>query len=212
MTLKKVLAAVAGVALVGVAGPAWAAAPYDITVGSSTSGTFALAGDAAGGIDFAVQGPDDVQLLGCEIATASGTITAELGSDGLGVGTITDTTWEDCIGPGGLSMQVTHVGNWSINIDGDASGTQVDGYIGDVQAQVSDIDASGMLCNFTVTGEAHGYFDTVTQQLVVEEVGFSGNLELSGVTGCFGLVTNGNPADFEGAYDIDSPGGLIDIN
>lgn len=68
------------------------------------------------------------------------------------------------------------------------------------------------ICGFTVTGSARFTFNESTQQLAIEETGFTGNLTVSKVRGCLGLVQNGQAMNLTMNLQVNSPDGAINIS
>jgi len=128
---------------------------------------------------------------------ASGTLESGSGLSGTDIGTITSTTFSKCTGPLGLSFTVKQVGTWDINITSSSGGIS-DGFISSVDATLS-----GPLCSATVTGSADASYSNSTGVLTLKPVSGSGHvLTVSGVSGCLGLINNGDTSSFDGAYTI----------
>ena len=213
MKFKKTAVVLGASALVALAGPAMAAPPYTIGVGTSTSGAHAFSA-SAGTISFSVAHGSGTVNLGCTSGSANGSVTAGTSSTGLGVGSIASSTWNGCIGPGGLAMNVTQPTAWSLNLTGTAStGTSdnVAGYVGAVNAHVASALTSGgvPLCSFDVVGSADAILHESGQSLQIAES--AGNLVLDNVSGCFGAVANDDVASFATTYAITSPDGAISV-
>ena len=211
----KLLAAAGAAALVIVASPAMAHAPYTVTAGSQTTGTVAFDGTTtADGIKFYT----DFVTMGCESGSATGNV--NLGTvdgdgdgtpDGNGVANITDTGWNNCIGPLGIAMTVDQIGTWDLNVQGNNVGGVIAGTITNVNARVASVTPGQ--CEFTVTGQVGGSFDDEyfdpnidppkkQQLLTVDDTSPDNNLVVSDVTGCFGQVVTGDQAYFAATYDI----------
>lgn len=235
--LTKLAGLVGAVGLVALANPAMAAGPIQIDVGANTTGSHAWTATAKKvplpnhGINFVVwHGSNPVQM-GCDNATATGTINAGGSSSGLNVGSITGTTWGNsptaaCEGPGGIPMDVTQVGTWSLNVDLNPKPTHpiadnnLTGWVGNVEAHVESKIPG--LCEFDVIGTADAIFKekvlkdagppaVYAQELEIDETTATGNLTVVNVDGCFGEIEDGDPADFTGKYNITSPDGLINF-
>lgn len=71
--------------------------------------------------------------------------------------------------------------------------------------------SSNAICGFTVTGSARFSFNESTQQLAIDETGFTGNLRASNVRGCLGLVRNGQAMNLTMNLQVNSPDGSINI-
>lgn len=214
---KKYLLSIPAAAVLLVAAPAMAAAapPYTVTVGTNTSGTHAVTGATSAPIDFEVDGPFGPVPMTCASSSANASVTAGVSSTGVGIATISSTTWTSCDGPFGLSLDVAHAGSWSIDVTdptvaAGATETAVTGTISNVEAHVSD--ATGT-CDFVVKGTVDGSVNEVAQQLVVNETG-DGSLKIDSVApggDCLGLIAVGDDASFAGTYDLTSANGVLAI-
>ena len=201
----KLLAAAGAAALVIVASPAMAAAPYTVTAGSQTTGTAAFDGaTTADGIVFYT----DFVEMGCASGSATGNVTLGTNSTGNGVANIADTGWNDCVGPLGIPMTVDQIGTWDLNVQGDNVSGVIGGTITKVNARVASVTPGQ--CEFTATGQVGGSFNENTQQLTVDDLSADTALVVSDVVGCFGQVLEGDAAYFAATYDItnSSDGGL----
>ena len=201
--------------LVALAGPAMAAAPYAVSVGSATSGAHGFTAATTNGIAFAVSHGAGTVNLGCTSGTANGSVTAGTNATGANVGSISSSSWTGCIGPAGLAMNVTQVGSWSLNLTGSQSAATTDdiaGNVGNVRAHVqAALGAS--VCSFDVVGTAdailHESASGGGQTLEIAEN--SANLTLENVVNCFGAVANGDEASFATTYAITSADGVINV-
>lgn len=211
MKFKKTAAALAATGLVALAGPAMAAGPYQVDVGTNTTGSFAFTGATSSGINFVVDGNSGPINMTCTSATASGTIVAGANATGNGVANITGTTWSGCTGLG-LNLSVTHSGTWKLNATGTATAAATDNVAGNVGSVAASVAAPFGACSFTVAGKVNGAYKEATKELAVNESGFTGNLSVgSTVTGCLGLISPGAAADFVGTFNITSPSGTPNI-
>ncbi|GGF37437.1 hypothetical protein GCM10011519_08720 [Marmoricola endophyticus] len=197
--LPTALATLGAAGVLAFSGPAFAAGSYTVTAGGQSTGTTAFTG-TAGSISFTTPGAD----LSCGGGTAGGTL--NLGtSDGTGIADISSASFSDCVGPLGIPLDVTQTGDWTLNATG-TPGAVTDGSITGVSAHVSNPDGQ---CDFDVTGAVDGNFDSANQQLNVT----SGNvLTLSNVNGCFGILNDGDTADFSATYDVVADAGAIAIS
>jgi hypothetical protein len=213
MKLRHLVAGAATVGLVALSGPAFAAGPpYTVAVGGSTSGTQAVTATSTGTVQFTARNNSGVIInMNCTSVSGNGTVTKGTGL--TQVATITSTTWVGCRIPGGPAT-VTQNGIWNLTGTGSTAtaGTSdtVAGYVGNANASVA-LTSSPALCSFTVTGQADGTFNEATQQLVINETGYSGDLTLSSVGPCLGQLQNGNPANMITTLNI-STGGAGAIN
>lgn len=191
---RKSLAAAGAAALIVVGGTAaFAGPPWTISVGGSSTGAPASYTAESGPVDFTVPGLN----LGCDSSDAAGTITPGATSSTAGV--ITSTTFDNCVGPLGIPLEVNQTGTWDINITGDNSGGVTPGQIGNVSASVSNPDG---LCSFDVSGTVAGSFDENNQALTADNTSGPDTLFVENVNGCFGLILEGDPATFDATYDL----------
>ncbi|MBC6461989.1 hypothetical protein, partial [Actinomadura sp. HBU206391] len=139
--------------------------------------------------------------LSCSSASAGGAIPNGTSATGAGVGTITSSSFTNCTGPLGITFTVTQVGTWNINaVSPNATAGVVNGTITNVSARLA-----GSLCSANVTGGVPGTYDNNTAQLSVNPTAPNPNnvsLTVSGVSGCFGLLRNGDTATFTGTYNV----------
>jgi len=189
----------AAVAVMG-AGPANAAT---WTVGPTPpTGPFTFTG--AAGQTLLTDTTTGTQLT-CTSSTATGNAIRGSGQPGAGIAKITGTTFSNCTGPLGISFTVLHSGTWLLNAV-TPTATGADGTITAIQARLS-----GSLCSATVSGSVPAKFvnsNTATPpsqaQLQVLPTN-PGTLTISNVSGCFGLIRNGDKASFRGTYNITNP-------
>lgn len=203
------LTVAAGASVVALsAAPAIAAPTYTVKAGTKTAGTTTYTAATTGAspqVKFAANGNN----LSCTSSTAKGSV--KLGSklSGVGLGTITGTTWTGCIGPLNLPVTVTQTGTWSINATGTTTTAGVTaGTISGIAANVS-VNQGG--CSFTVSGSVKSALTTTAtkQQLKVNP---SLTLTLSKVVGCFGLLANGNKASIAATYNVKAASGKLAIS
>lgn len=213
MKLRHLVAGAATLGLVALSGPAFAAGPpYTVTVGGATSGTFSVSAASSGPVVFtAKNNAGTVVNMNCTAVSGTGSVVA--GTNKNPVATITSTTWTGCRIPGGAAT-VTQAGTWNISGTGSnaTAGTEtIAGNVNNVTAGVA-LTASPSVCSFTVTGQADGAFNEATQQLVINETGYSGDLVLSGVGPCLGQLQSGNFADMQATLNVSSSGGAINLS
>lgn len=215
---KKTAALVAAVGIVAVAGPASAAPPWVVTVGSQTTGQVPFSAYTKAPITFTVVNGANTVPMTCGAAAATGIVRPGSYSTGLAVAEIQGTAWSQCTGPG-LSLNVYHPVNskWNLNLTG-TSGPTWAGYINNISARVESKPVG--VCSFNVTGRADGSFNTAqvagnnnyTQTLTINQPNTSSNLTVSGVSGCLGLIANGNRAGFQGSFKVYNSVGLVGIS
>jgi hypothetical protein len=136
------------------------------------------------------------------VATGSGKSGTYKGASPLKVGTTTKLTFNNCTGPLGSVSTKPMSYPYLIKVDSKTTSKGItDGIIGPVKVGVS---MTG--CSFTVTGTAPGYFDNANHTLVVtNKVTGALNkaqLTISGVSGCAGIVKNGQHPTYVGTYSI----------
>jgi hypothetical protein len=135
--------------------------------------------------------------LTCKSASAAGTLESGSGLSGTDIGTITSSSFTTCTGPLSLSFKVKQSGTWDLNVTASSGGVST-GFISGIKAALS-----GPLCSATVTGSADVSYSNSTGVLTVAPVSGSGHtLTVSGVSGCLGLINNGDTTTFNGAYTI----------
>lgn len=137
------------------------------------------------------------QTLTCNSGTAPGTTKVGKGLSGTGIGHINGpkTTWNTCTGPAGLKFKVTGINTWNLNALSYAAPV-TKGSITNVKATVVDQG----VCSFTVTGRVGVSYSNKTRVLTVP--GSAATLKISNVSGCLGIVNNGDHASFKGKYKL----------
>lgn len=219
---KKTAAFLAAVGIVAVAGPASAAPPWVVTVGAQTTGQVAFSAYTKAPIQFVVAGPLGQAAMSCGQASAAGAILPGSYPTGVGVARIDGTAWGKCVGVG-QQLNVYHVEQpnqlkWLLNLTG-TTGPTWSGFINQINARV--VAKTGpSICSFNVTGRANATFNTAqvagnnnfTQTLTVNQPNTVPNLVVSNVVGCFGQITNGNSASFNGSFKVYNSVGLVGIS
>lgn len=219
MRFKKTAALLAAAGLFAVASPATAAPPWVVTVGSQTSGQVPFSAYTKAPIAFTVLNGTSTVNMSCGAASAAGIVRPGSYSTGLAVAEIQGTAWSKCVGPG-LNLSVYHPGpnnRWNLNLTGTTGPTWA-GYINNINANVQSNPVG--VCSFNVTGRANATFNTAqvagnnnyTQTLTVNQPNTSTNLTVSGVSGCLGLIANGNQAGFAGSFKVYNSVGLVGIS
>jgi hypothetical protein len=139
----------------------------------------------------------------CSGSNASGTINSASGvTIPAAAGTADALSFSGCSGPlGTVNTSVTALPYTITLADWDSTNNRATGYIGNVNVRVSM-----PLCSFTVTGNAPGYYDNATNSLVMDPTialptGVSG-LAVSAVSGCAGLVHNGDQPTYRSSYSV----------
>ncbi|XVQ09125.1 hypothetical protein ACQP1W_42335 [Spirillospora sp. CA-255316] len=141
-------------------------------------------------------------VLECVDAEADATINDVTDHPGPQIATIDNTTWTTCTGPFGLTFNVSHSGTWDLNAVQPTADPAVSvGSITNISASIS-----GPACNATFTGGVPGYYRNATGTLSVDPTAPDpGNVSLvaSNVSGCLGIIQNGDQAEFTGNFAID---------
>jgi hypothetical protein len=135
---------------------------------------------------------DGLVSMTCTGSSAAGVLKSGSGITSP-VGTITSLGYSGCTGPLGAVTVVTSGFPYQINAVSYASGT-TQGNVSGVSAKVS---MTG--CSFTVTGSAPGNFVNSTHTLNLTA---GTGLTVSGVSGCLGLVKNGDKPTYVASYKL----------
>lgn len=200
---------------------------YTVAVGGSTAaGMHNVTADNTTGVTFQVNDAGAVRTMTCTDVHFPGTgapATDAYVNSGSGIVDIADlasSTWNGCLFAG-QPLTVEQIGTWVLNGDGAANVGATDvisGHVHAIQAHVVDTATGGLLCDFTVSGtagnndgRADGTYNEASKVLSVNETDYTGNLRVWNVSGCFNQLTDGDPADFVGDFDVNSPDGTIDI-
>lgn len=214
MKFKKTAALVGVTALVALAGPAMAVPTLVQVDGNGANVDYPFTAVTKGAISFS----SGSVVMGCTSGTANGIIRG--GTRGNPIAEIRNTGWVGCVGPAGISMAVdmkpigAHT-PWFVN---GASGETVNitdtivGNVSNVRARVRSTNPL-VPCSFQVTGTANATFLERVQKpagfgqdLVINEN--AGNLRISSVSGCLGLLTNGAAANFGATYNVNVTGAV----
>lgn len=125
------------------------------------------------------------------------------GASPLAVGTTTALSFGNCSGPLGKVTTKVETKKFKISVDSKTTRKgDTDGIVGSVKVHVSMIG-----CSFTVTGTAPGYYDNanhtlhVTASLPTKALN-KAQLTISGVSGCLGLVKNGQHPSYTSTYKV----------
>lgn len=196
-----VAGAAAGALVIGIMPANALATTFTVKAGSAANGTTVKFTGATTGATPQITFVDKTsgQVLHCDSGTAPGKATVGKKQAGSGIGKITGsaTTWKNCVGPAGITLKVTGVGTWKLNAVSYASGV-TKGTITGANANVKTPD--GTTCKFTVMGSVPVTYTNSTRILAVQDT--AANLVTSNVTGCFGLINNGDHASFKGSYKV----------
>ncbi|HLX50952.1 MAG TPA: hypothetical protein VKS82_21705 [Streptosporangiaceae bacterium] len=183
-------AVVATVAVLG-AGPAFAAT-WTVTPGGSVSGsagTTTLKDSSTG------------TTVNCSSSTASGSLKSGSGLSNP-IGSITSINFNNCTGPLGITFSASVSGPFPLNANSYSSGT-TSGTITNVHGTLTSSACSLVIDGTSATahnGTVNVTFTNSTSTLKVLTTGST--LHIYNVSGCFGLVRNGDGATFSGSYSI----------
>lgn len=134
-----------------------------------------------------------------QASTATVALNTNLGQ----IGAVSDVTLTGCTGPAG-GITVTP-GNEPYPVNTDSAATSSGQ--ADVIVSKVDVAVSATGCAFTVSGSATGYL-TITKHTLamtakpVVKPTTAGRLTVSNVTGCFGIVENGDQATYSATYTL----------
>jgi hypothetical protein len=176
------------------AGPALAAAIWTIKPGGAV--TFGLA-------TAIIKDTTTANRITCSRGNLTGTLKPGSGLTGASAGSITGGALSNCFGPGPLDWKITLPGlPWHINLlSYDRSTELVHGTISHMR-----ISAAGSACAFVIDGTKGGASDgkvRFTYSDRTHQVKTSGgNLHIFNVTGCGGLVANGDPASLTASFTL----------
>jgi hypothetical protein len=204
------LCVVAAVAAVVGLGAAPAMASTTLTVKVKSGGSITAVTSKTVLTDITKGGPINVTCTSTKKTPASkatGSISngTHRGAAPVKVGTTTKLSFSNCIGPLGPVSTKVEIPKSGYTIAVDSTTTKsgdTDGIIGPVKVAVS---MTG--CSFTVTGSTPGYWNNkkhtlnVTPKLPTKALK-SAQLTISGVTGCAGLVVNGQHPTYVGTYSV----------
>ena len=212
MKVRHALALVSAALVLATTAAAHAAGPpYTVAVGGSATGTQAITFASSGTVQFSVKNNAGTVLnLNCSSVTGNATVTKGVGVNPIAA--ITSTTWTGCRIPG-MPFTVTQGGVWDLAGTGSnaTAGTETIGTQIPSVALGFAVTANPAVCSFTVTGHLDGSFNEATQQLLVSETGYSGDLALSNVGPCLGQMQSGNAANMIFSANV-STGGAGAIN
>jgi hypothetical protein len=198
--MNKRMALAASVATTAIAAMgASTASAYTVTGGPNFTGTAATT---------TLTNNNTGAALTCASSNASGTVNTGTGV-GPTLGSISALSFAGggtCSGPAGISFTVTPNSlPYPIVATGPTAGGVTPGRVTGVNARLS-----GFLCSATVTGSAPGNYNNATRRLTLTA---GSTLTISNVSGCFGLLNNGDTASFTTAYNVvGSPANPIQIN
>ena len=157
-------------------------------------------GGAISGKSAAVKlGDGSSTLLTCA-SRFKGKLKSGSGLPGKGAGSITSMSFSNCKSAVAGAATLTPALPWPINFSTLSKGV-VDGTWGSVKLSFG---ATGCSATVQGTSAANGVvlftWTLSTGKLTLLKTG--GNLHYTNVTGCFGLISNGDPASLSGTYTV----------
>ena len=123
------------------------------------------------------------------------------GTSPVTIGSITALSFGGCTGPtGAVTVHVTKLPK--LQIDGKTSGSNTDGIVAGVSTSLTSTG-----CSFKVAGSAPGFWSNSSHTLNMTPSAKGLNkaqLTISGVSGCLGLVHNGDHPSYTSTYTTGS--------
>jgi hypothetical protein len=192
--------AVAAAAFSLSAAPALAATTWTVTPGGSvtgTAGTTTLTDSTTG------------TSLSCSSSTAAGSLSSGSGLTSP-IGSINSISFNNCTGPLGITFSASVTGPFPLNASSYNSSTGVtSGTITHIHGALSSSFCSATIDGTSATadnGSVNVHYTNSNDHLQVLASGST--LHIYNVSGCFGLIKNGDSATFAGTYTI-SPGQTV---
>jgi len=190
-------------AVVGLsAGPAMAATNLKVKV--SSGGTYTatasktVLSDNGVNVTCTTHNSTPASKASGKAATATHT-----GTSPVTIGTVTALAFNNCSGPLGAVHTTIQALPYHLKVDSTTNSSgQTDGMITGAKVKVT---MTG--CSFMVTGSAPGFYTnsthklTITNKLPIKALN-SAKLTVSSVSGCAGLVTNGDHPSFTSTYTV----------
>jgi len=139
-------------------------------------------------------------------STAAGSIPTGMttGASPVKIGTVATLRFRDCAGPRGAAVTIT-----ASNLPYSAKVDSKTNTAGQTDAVISGISASVSMkgCSFTVAGSAPGFYANNTHKLALQTMLpvtplNKARLTISGVTGCAGMVRNGDHPTIKASYTV----------
>jgi hypothetical protein len=196
------VAATAGAVIGLSAGPALAATT--LTVKVTNGGTYTASASKTVLSDNGVN-VTCTSTSTTKASTASGKVAtaSHHGTSPVAIGTVTKLAFNHCSGPLGAVHTTITALPYTLKVDSTTnSNGQTDGMITGAKVKVT---MTG--CSFTVTGSAPGFYTnsthklTITKTLPITPLN-KAQLTVSGVSGCGGLVANGDHPSFTSTYTV----------
>jgi hypothetical protein len=194
--LTKVLLSAGAAALVVGLTATTALATAKTTWSVSPGGSISVSGSAQ------VKDTKTGTIAKCKKITLSGTLKSGTGLSGTGLGTVTDASFSGCtIATITVTVTVKDL-PWTVDALSYDSSTGVStGKLVGVELVATATGCSATLQGTTAT---NGYtkFTYTNSSAKLALVGPGGNLEAADVSGCFGLVNNGDPQEASGSTTL----------
>ena len=186
------VACAAGLVAAVNAAPAHADDPtWTITPGGEVTGT---AGTTT------LKDVDTGVTLTCASSTTQATIESGSGLSGTSIATVTSAGFNSCTGPLGLSFSVTTgTVNYQLNAASYAGGVTT-GTLDGITAALSGLFCSASVAGTSPTtpGSISGAYTNSSAALAVS----GGDLHIWNVSGCFGLIRNGDAVSYTASYSL----------
>lgn len=215
MKVKHALAGALVLTLAVLAGPASATGnTYTVSVGGSTIDIpHDMYGSTSGSVAISLQrvgmppfnsSCTSANLVGTGSAVNGGT---SGGSSPTDIADLPDINFIGCTTIGGVATVVTS----PMQLHGLSTATA--GAVDVVQVHIDGINltVSSVACAFRLSGAARGTFNEATQQLTINETGFSGGLTYARISGCLGQVPVSGNANLSFTMNVSTSGGAINI-
>lgn len=144
----------------------------------------------------------------CTSSKAKSSVKSATGTSPVTIGSVSSLSFSGCTGPLGKVTVTVNKLPYKLQIDSKTSGGKTAGIVAGVNTHVSTTG-----CSFNVTGSAPGDYNnsnhTLTMTPTPTPPGLNGaQLTISGVSGCAGLVSNGDHPTYKATYSV-SPGVTI---
>jgi hypothetical protein len=189
--LMAVLTATSSLAATGGVREPLAAAP---TVKVTPGGPFTA---TSGKVTFGLGG----SAYTCGSSKATGTF--KKSGSGTHIGRINTFKFSGCKGVTGLSFTITPTLPWYINVTGfDQTKGQVLGTISSIIATVSFSSCSFTVAGTSATAGGTNKFVYTNSTGGLDLLATGGNLHAWNVSGCLGLISNGDPASYSADYSV----------
>jgi hypothetical protein len=129
------------------------------------------------------------------------------GPSPVAVGTVAKLAFNNCVGPLGKVSTTIKSTPYTVSVDSKTNTS------GETAGMISGVKVAVKMkgCSFMVTGSAPGYYANgkhtlnLTPKLPLKALD-KAQLSVSGVSGCFGLVKNGDHPTYVGAYTLSRKG------